>query len=149
MLSRILRILIGFALATVAAVVTLVLFVYAPPDLTNLSEDLSTDRLAEAGLMTLHSIPHVAISAAFPALLAAVFAETRKLGGWLFYAFIGLAIAGGGFLWLYLTEKPTRAYSVFQAYFLIALLTAGLVGGLVYWSISGRYAAPKPAAKSA
>ena len=149
MLARILRILIGFALATAAAVVTLVLFVYAPADFTNLSEDLSTDRLAEAGLLALHSIPHVAISAAFPALLAAVFAETRKLGSWLFYAFIGLAIAGGGFLLLYATEPPTRLYSVFQAYFLIALLTAGLVGGLVYWSLSGRYAAPKTAQKAA
>ena len=116
---------------------------------TNLSEDLSADRLTEAGLLALHSIPHVAISAAFPALLAAVFAETRQLGSWLYYAFIGLAIAGGGFLLLYLTEPPTRPYSVFQAYFLIALLTAGLVGGLVYWSLSGRYAAPKPAPKPA
>jgi hypothetical protein len=146
MLSRFLRILIGFALATVAAVVTLVLFVYVPADLANLSEDLSADRLAEAGLLTLHSIPHVAISAAFPTLLAAVFAETRRLGSWLFYAFVGLATAGVGFLVQYLTERDSPFVSIFQAYALIAFLAAGLVGGLVYWALSGRYAAAKPAA---
>jgi hypothetical protein len=130
----------------VAAVLTLVMFVFAPADLTNLSEDLSADRLGEAGLLLLHSTPHVAISAAFPALLAAVFAESRKLGSVLFYAFVGLATASLGFLVQYLTEPPTRLVSIFQAYALIAFLTAGLVGGLVYWGLAGRYAggAAKP-----
>jgi hypothetical protein len=141
MLSRILRILLGFALACAAAVLTLVVFVYAPVDLANMSEDLSADHLAEAGLLLLHSTPHVMISAAFPALLAAVFAEARKLGSWLFYAFVGLATAAGGFFVQYLTEPPTRLVSIFQAYALTAFLAAGLVGGLVYWALSGRYAA--------
>jgi hypothetical protein len=143
MLARILRILFGFGLACAAAAVTLVSFVYAPADLPGLSEELSGDRLSEAGLFALLITPHVLLSAAFPALLAAAFAETRKVASWLFYAFAGIATAGAGFLVQYLTEPPTRAVSIFQTYALIAFLTAGLIGGLVYWALSGRYAATK------
>src|SRR5262245_62672495 len=140
MFVRVLRILLGFALACVAAAVTLVVFTYAPSDMAGLREELTGDRLSEAGLLALYSTPHVLVSAAFPALLAAVFAETRKLASWMFYALAGIATAIAGFLVQYLTEAPTRL-SIFQAYALIALLTAGLVGGLVYWSAAGRFAA--------
>src|SRR5688572_21672759 len=109
MLARILRILFGFVLACVAAAATLVLFVYAPADLTSLGEELSGDRLSEAGFFALLITPHVLISAGFPALLAAAFAETRKVASWLFYAFAGVATAGAGFLVQYLTEPPARA----------------------------------------
>jgi hypothetical protein len=149
MLMRVLRILLGFALACVAAAVTLVVFVYAPSDMAGLRHELTGDRLSEAGLFALFITPHVLISAAFPAMLVAVFAETRKLASWMFYALAGIATAIGGFLVQYLTEAhlaeaPVRL-SIFQAYALIAFLTAGLIGGLVYWAASGRYAAATPA----
>jgi hypothetical protein len=142
MLARILRILIGFALACVAAAITLVLFVYAPADLTSLREELNGDRLSEAGFFALLITPHVVISAAFPALLAAVFAETRKLAAWPFYVLAGLATAGAGFLVQYLSEPPMRL-TILQTYALFAFLTAGFIGGLVYWALSGRFAATK------
>jgi hypothetical protein len=144
MLARILRILIGFSLACVAAAVTLVLFVYAPADLANLRDELNGDRLSEAGFFALLITPHVLISAAFPALLAAVYAEQRKLASWPFYALAGLATAAAGFLVQYLTEPTTRAISIFQTYALIAFLTAGLIGGTVYWAFAGRFVATKP-----
>jgi hypothetical protein len=143
MLVSILRILVGFALACVAAAATLVLFVYAPGDLASLGEELSGDRLSEASFFALLITPHVAISAAFPALLAAAFAETRKVASWTFYALAGIATSTAGFLVQYLTEPPTNL-SIFQAYALIAFLTAGLIGGLVYWAASGRFVAAKP-----
>ncbi len=138
MLARILRILFGYALACMAAAVTLVLFVYAPADLTSLHEDLSGDRLSEALYFALLSTPHVAISAAVPALLAAVFAEQRKLASWWFYAFAGIATAAAGLLVHHVTVPRV---DVLQTYFLAAFLTAGVVGGSVYWALSGRYAA--------
>jgi hypothetical protein len=144
MLERVLRILIGFVLACVAAAVTLVLFVYAPSDLAALREELNGDRLSEAGFFALLITPHVLISAAFPALLAAVFAEQRKLASWPYYALAGIATAGAGFLVQYLTEPPTRALSILQTYALIAFLTAGLIGGLVYWALAGRFVPTKP-----
>jgi protein-S-isoprenylcysteine O-methyltransferase Ste14 len=140
MLARLLRILIGFALACVAAAVTLVAFVYAPADLMNLSEELNGERLSEAGFFAMLVTPHVLISAAVPAMLAAAFAETRKVKSWLFYAAVGVATSGAGFLVQSLTEPPMRL-SILQTYALIAFLTAGLIGGLVYWALSGRYAA--------
>ena len=141
MLARPLRIMIGFGLACVAAAVTLVMFVYAPADLTNLPEDLSGDRLSEAGYFAMLITPHVAISAAFPALLAAAFAETRKVANWAFYVLAGIATSGAGFLVQVLTEPQTHTISILQTYALIAFLTAGFIGGLVYWALSGRYAA--------
>jgi hypothetical protein len=144
MLERVLRILIGFALACVAAAVTLVLFVYAPGDLASLPEELNGDRLSEAGFFALLVTPHVMISAAFPALLAAAYAEQRNLASWAFYALAGIATAAAGFLVQYLTEPPTRPISILQSYALIAFLTAGLIGGTVYWAFSGRFVPPKP-----
>jgi hypothetical protein len=144
MLARTLRILVGFALACLAAAATLVLFVYAPGDLASLGEELNGDRLSEAGFFALLITPHVLVSAAFPALLAAAFAETRKVASLAFYALAGIAISAAGFLVQYLTEPPTRPLSIFQTYALIAFLTAGFIGGFVYWALSGRYAATKP-----
>jgi hypothetical protein len=141
MLARILRILIGFGLACVAAAMTFVLFVYAPGDLASLREELSADRLSEALYFALLSTPHVAMSAAFPALLAAAFAETRKVASWAFYAFAGIATAGAG---LFVQHLTVTRVNILQTYALVAFLTAGLVGGLVYWALSGRYAAAKP-----
>src|SRR5262245_47440626 len=139
MFVRVLRILLGFALACVAAAVTLVAFVYAPSDMAGLREELTGDRLSEAGVFALLITPHVLVSAAFPSLLAAVFAESRKLASWMFYALAGIATAIAGFLVQYLTEASTPL-SIFQAYALIAFLTAGLIGGLVYWGAAGRFA---------
>jgi hypothetical protein len=141
MLARILRILIGFGLACVAAAMTVVLFVYAPGDVASLREELSVDRLSEALYFALLSTPHVAMSAALPALLAAAFAEQRKLASWWFYAFAGIATAGAGLLVQHLTVPRVN---VLQTYALAAFLTAGLIGGLVYWALSGRHAATKP-----
>ncbi len=150
MLARVLRILVGFALASLAAAITLVLFVFAPLDSTNLAEDLNADRLSDAGAFALAILPHVMVSAAFPALVAATFAEQRKIAGWPFYLLAGIATAAAGFLVQALTESTGRLGSgIFQAYSLIAFLTAGLIGGLVYWLSSGQYAAGAGAKKAA
>ena len=125
-----------------AAAVTLVLFVYASADLTSLREELNGNRLSEAGFFALLITPHVVVWAALPALLAAVFAETQKLAAWPFYALAGIATAGAGLLVQFLTEPPS--VDILQTYFLIAFLTAGFIGGLVYWALSGRFAATKP-----
>jgi hypothetical protein len=140
MFVRIVRVFLGFALGSLAAAATLVLFVYAPADLAGLRSDLSGERLSEAGFFALVITPHVAASAALPALAGVLFAETRKVAAWGFYAFAGMAIALAGFFIQHLTEAPYRE-SIFQAYALMAFLIAGLIGGLVYWSTSGRFAA--------
>ena len=136
------RIASGFVLASLAAAVTLVLFVYAPADLASLRSDLSGERLSEAGLFALIVTPHVALYAALPALAGAIFAEVRRVAGWPFYALAGIATAAAGFLVLHLSGAPDEA-GLFSGYALAAFLTSGLVGGLAYWALSGRFVRPK------
>jgi hypothetical protein len=136
MVVRVLRVLIGFALASLAATVTLVLFAH----------DLGTSELrSKAAVLALFSTPHVAVYAALPALVGAVFAEVRKVARWSFYALAGIVTAAAGFLLQHLSEAPGEE-SILSNYGLVAFLTSGLVGGLAYWASSGRFAARRPAA---
>jgi hypothetical protein len=137
-LTRVVRILIGFALASLAAAATLVAFVYAPGDWASLRSELNGERLSEAGLFALVVTPWVAFAAAVPALAGAALAEKYKIAGWTYYALAGIGTAAAGFLVQHLSATPGRP-SIFEAYALIAFLTAGLVGGLVYWLFSGRH----------
>jgi hypothetical protein len=140
MLARVVRIPFGFALASFAAAATLVLFVYAPGDWAGLRADLNGDRLSEAGYFALVITPWVAVCAAVPALIGVAFAETKEISGFMFYALVGVATAAIGFLFQHYSETP-GGMAFFQSYTLLAFLTSGLVGGLVYWAASGRYAA--------
>jgi hypothetical protein len=142
MFVRVIRVLIGFALASLAAAVTLVLFVYAPAEWASLPADLSGERLSEAGFFALVVTPHIAVYAALPVLAGVIFAEARKIAGCTFYALAGIGTAAAGFLVFHLSEAPDQA-TILQNYALIAFLTAGLVGGLAYWVFSGRFAAPR------
>ena len=140
LVKRIVRVAFGFALACLAAAVILVAFVYVPGNWAALGSELRGERLSEAGFFALVITPHVIVSAALPALVAATYAETRKVTGWAFYGVAGIGVGLLGFFLQHLTEAP-EPESIFQAYALIAFLTAGLIGGLVYWAASGRFAA--------
>jgi hypothetical protein len=146
--GRIVRVAWGFALACLAAAATLVAFVYAPGNWATLGAELSGERLSEAGFFALAITPHVIVSAALPAVLTAIYAETRKISGWPFYGLAGIGVGLVGFFLQHLTEAPDPE-SIFQAYALIAFLTAGLIGGLVYWAASGRSAAQAAAPAAA
>jgi hypothetical protein len=138
MFVRVFWILGGFVLASFAAATTLVMFVYAPSSLETLSADLSDMRLMEAGGFALWSTLWVAVSVA-PALALVVYAEIRRCSGWKFYVLLGLGTALAGFLLQHLCE-PQGVPGIFEAYALLAFLAAGIIGGLVYWLASGRYA---------
>jgi hypothetical protein len=131
------RVALGFALASLAAGLTLVLFVYAPNDLEGLRADLGAERLSEAGLMALHVTLWVAVWAAAPALAGALFAEIRQVARWWFYVLVGIVTAAAGFVVFYEASLPSL-------YALAAVLTAGLVGGLAYWALAGRFASRRP-----
>jgi hypothetical protein len=131
------RVVLGFALASLAAGLTLVVFAYAPDDLEGLRADLNAERLSEAGLFALHVMLWVAVWAALPALAGALFAEVRSVARWWFYALVGIVTAAAGFVVFYEASLPSL-------YALAAVLTSGLVGGLAYWAVAGRFARPKP-----
>lgn len=145
------RIIIGFVMACLAAAATLVMFVYTPAELASLPSDMIGDRLLQAGMFALIVTPHVVTFAVVPALVGIGFGEARGIGAWLFYGLVGVAIASLGFLTQHFTEAPGQP-TILRNYALFAFLTAGFVGGLVYWLFSGRAArgtgpaAPAPVA---
>jgi hypothetical protein len=133
--------LIGFAVACLAASVTLVLFVYTPVEFASLPAGMARGRLLEAALFALAVTPHVALFAGLFALIGASLAESRNIDGWSYYLLTGVGIAALGFLAQHLSEPPNEP-TILQNYALAAFLTAGGVGGLAYWLCSGRYAGP-------
>ena len=141
MVLGMLRVLLGFALACLAAGLTLVLFVYTPLEL---AREHAGDRVSEAGLLALAVATHTAMFAAPFALIGAVFAEWRRIGGWLYYVLISIAIAALGFAAQSWTESGGEAQgSIRNGYAVAAFLITGGVAGLVYWLCAGRLASAR------
>ena len=134
---RVIRIIVGYALACLIAAATLVLFVYTPTELA--ASSAAGTRLSEAAFFTLFVAPYLALFAALPALVAVTVAELRGIATWGYNAVIGLTIAALGFLAQHFMESPSEP-TILHNYALTAFLAAGLVGGLAYWLFSGRFA---------
>ena len=137
MIRRILRVVIGFVLACLAAGVSMVLFVYTPFELAG---DLASERVSEAGLLSLAAATHSAIFAAPFALIGAVIGEWQRIGSWMYYVLVTIVIAGIGFFAQFWTEAVGDA-SIVNTYAVTAFIVTGFVAGLVYWLFAGRYAA--------
>jgi hypothetical protein len=138
---RVLRVLVGFIVACLAAAAALVLFVYTPAELASLPSDMASDRVSEAARFALAVTPHIMLFAAVPALIGIVFAERNDIAGLSFYLLFGIAIAVLGFLTQHFSEAPGQP-TILRNYALIAFLTTGAVAGFFYWLFSGRYIAP-------
>ena len=139
MLGRIIRVLIGFALACLAAGVVKVGFVMTPAELSSLPTDVVADRLGKAGELAVRVATHHAVFSAPFALFATVMGEWLNVRSWIYYALAGMAIALIGFLSQYSSEAASQP-SIVNNYALTAFLTAGFVAGLVYWMVAGRSA---------
>jgi hypothetical protein len=136
------RVLLGYLLACFAAGLTTVLFAWTPADLAGMQGELANDKLA----LALPVATWNAIFAAPFALAAIAYGEWRKSRDWAYYAAAGMAIALLGYLAQYQSEAPSQSWSITSSnYPLVAFLTSGFVGGLVYWIFSGRLAAMKTA----
>jgi hypothetical protein len=136
MIRGMFRVLIGFVLACLAAGLTIVLFVYTPLELAT---ELAGERISEASLLALAAATHSAVFAAPFALIGAGFGEWQRIGSWLYYALIGIAIATIGFLAQFWTEADGEA-SIVNSYAVVAFIVTGFVAGIVYWLFSGRNA---------
>ena len=139
MLGRFLRVIFGFAFACLAAGLTVVLFVYTPFDMT----DLQSERLSEVRLMSLAAATHSAVFAAPFALIGAVFGEWQRIGSWMYYALVAIAIAAIGFLAQFWTEATSEG-TIVNSYAVTAFVLTGFVAGIVYWLFSGRFAGRYP-----
>ncbi len=137
MIRGMLRVIVGFALACLAAGLAMVLFVYTPLELAT---ELASERVTEASLLALAAATHSAVFAAPFALIGAGFGEWQRIGSWLYYALVGIAIACVGFLAQFWTEADGEA-SIVNSYAMTAFIVTGFVAGIVYWLFAGRNAA--------
>jgi hypothetical protein len=137
MIRRCFRVIIGFVLACLAAGLAVVLFVYTPLELAG---DLASERLVEVGLLALAAATHSAVFAAPFALIGAVIGEWLKIGSWMYYVLVAVAIAAVGFTAQFWTEAAGEA-TIVNNYAVTAFIVTGFVAGLVYWLFAGRYAA--------
>jgi uncharacterized membrane protein len=80
MIGRIFRMIFGFALACLAAGLTMVLFIFTPPELV----DLQAQRWSEVGLLSLAAATQIGIFAALLALIGAGFGEWHRIGSWMY-----------------------------------------------------------------
>jgi hypothetical protein len=134
------RILFGFVAAMLAAAVSEVLFALPLSELFTMDDEAARiDRLIEMGGLVLSAATHSAIFSAGFAPFAILIAEWQRLCHWSYYVFIGVLIALGGFLAQYASENALNP-TVLNNYALIAFITTGAVGGLVYWVFSGHNA---------
>ena len=143
MLKKLFRILIGFAAACLAAGITIVLFVLTPSEIAGLPPDVAGDRIGKALELAIAFAVQAALFTAPFALVALALGEALRRRQWTYYAIVGLIMAGLGIYAQRSTEGLGQA-SIANNYALTAFLTAGFVGGLVYWLVSGRRAGGSP-----
>ena len=134
MITSVLRVLIGFALACIAG--ALIQLGFATPN-DVLTDDLVT--LSWSFEQVLLAATHSAVFSAPFALVAAAIGEWQSIRSWVYCALAGIAIAIAGFIALY-SGETNGPNSIVNQYATIAYLCSGLAGGWVYWLISGRNA---------
>lgn len=134
MITSVLRVLIGFALACIVG--ALVQLGFATPN-DVLTDD--ADRLSWSVEQVLLAATHSAVFSAPFALVAAAIGEWQGIRSWVYYALAGIAIAIAGFIALY-SGETNGPNSIVNQYAAIAYICSGLLGGWVYWFVSGRNA---------
>jgi hypothetical protein len=134
MIKSVLRVLVAFALACIAGALIQLVFA-APNDV--ITDD--PDKLSWSLEQVLLAATHAAVFSAPFALVAAAIGEWQSIRSWVYYALAGIAISIAGFIAVYSGETGS-ASSIVNQYATIAYLSSGLLGGLVYWLFSGRYA---------
>ena len=132
-MSRILFYLLRFALITFGFVCA----IFAASLFLNLLLLGSSELIGSEGPFLYLTVPAFAVvigySIFFPAAILILYAELTAWRDWLFYALGGAGIAVVIIVWKW--RPQTEDISTFAA-----ILATGVVGGFVYWLISGRSA---------
>jgi len=132
-LSRILFYLLRFALITFGFICA----IFAASLFLNLLLLGSSELIGSEGPFLYLTVPAFAVvigySIFFPAAILILYAELTAWRDWLFYALGGAGIAVVIIVWKW--RPQTEDISTFAA-----ILATGVVGGFVYWLISGRSA---------
>ena len=135
MACTVVRCVLGFVLACVAAAAVQVSFVLPPSGLIGANHD----GLTAAGIWLLLASLHSMVFAAPFALAGLIWAERRRIRHWSYSVSVGIGIALRGLL-AQLVFLGTGQPRTVLVYMLLASLAGGGLGGLVYWLAAGRRA---------
>jgi len=131
--GSLLRILLGYVVACLAAGATQTLFVVTPSELA-----ADMDRISGAAVLMAMAATQTAVFAIPFAGIAIVLTEWFAARVWLTYAALGVCIAMTAYFVAIAGESG--AATILNDYAFKAFLAAGLVGGMVYWLVAGRRA---------
>lgn len=134
-LGAIVRIVLGFAAACLAAGFIQVLFAVTPAELVAAGEA----RWSAAINWALLSSAHIAVFAAPFALISISASEWLGIRSFAYHTIIAMCIAVVGFGLILMTEAPSEA-SIVNSYAMAAYLTSSFIAGFLYWVLSGRLA---------
>lgn len=137
-MQTVLRVLVGLIAASMAAALAKVLHVITPMELLNLPGDALVARLIRVADLAALTATHQAFFVLPLGLIAAVIAEVNRIRHWFAYALIGAVIAAAGFYVQVTAESVVR--TIVNPYAGQAYAIEGIVAGLVYWLIAGRFA---------
>lgn len=138
-LLSLLRVLAGFVLACIVAGIVATLYVRTPAEIAAVPASEFSTRAGDALTIALSVATQAAIFSVAFALIAAGISEWLGLRNVLYWLAAGMGIALLGFFAQYASESPDQP-TIFNSYALVAYVTAGFFGGLVYWLTAGRYA---------
>jgi hypothetical protein len=141
------RIIVGFVLASIAAGFVLVMFVNTPAEVLTQPARQLPETAEHVLNLTLLSATQSALFAAVFVLIVAVVGELFSIRRPIFYLLFGVVIAFLGFVAQYTSEtlgEPT----VLNGYALAAFLTSGFLAGFVYWLAAGQFAGRAPGASA-
>jgi hypothetical protein len=134
-LGAVVRIVLGFLVACLAAGFIQVLFAVTPAELVVAGEA----RWSAALNWALLSSAHIAVFAAPFALISIIISEWLGIRSFSYHTIIAMGIAVAGFGLIMMMEAPSEA-SIVNSYAMAAYLTSGFIAGFVYWLLSGRLA---------
>ncbi len=137
------RVAFGFALASFAAGLVMVLFVNTPAEVLAQPASRLPETASETFDLALLTATHAAIFAVTFVLIVAGLGEWLSIRALSFYLIAGLAIALLGFAAQFSSEVAGQP-TVFNNYALKAFLTTGFFAGFVYWLASGQFAGRPP-----
>jgi hypothetical protein len=148
---RLLKVILAYAAASlVAGAILAVALVYRPGAPLG---QVDVDFVEIAALFLSVVSGFVALLALIPTLAVGIYAERNGIRSPVFYAVAGAGIglcalglyalvlvlgAGGGFGDTFPSDDAATAFFVFLGAALVAVVLAGIAGGLTYWAIAGR-----------
>jgi hypothetical protein len=132
------RIICGLIAAIFISAVIKVAHVITPSELIGLSSDVFLARLTRVLELVALTATHQGLFIALFAPIAIAVAELNRIRSASYYWAVGIAIAAAGFYLQFVGEGAQR--TIVNAYAAQAYVIEGVVAGLVYWLIAGRFA---------